>query len=176
MGRHSTARSWGLLLIVACSAAGCRGVPETGCGYEDLHLAIVAALEEQWDVGDRALTTAYYQSINDGWQMQDLNGDGQAEAICRASMAVFEPGKPQYIGGATGNAPLFIFQRVDGFWRLIADASSMHHEVTDHTVNGWSVLLTTWRVGGPERGTSVMVYDGNRYKTVHHYVQGQVNP
>lgn len=103
--------------------------------------------------------------------MIDLNDDGVDEAVCQASMAVFEPGKPQYIGGATGNAPLFVFQEINGRWRLIASMSGVDHEFLDKRVNGWPVLLNTWHLGGPETGTAVMIYDQDRYKTVHTYEQ-----
>ena len=159
-----------ILLLCGCVA----DQPDTG-GVSELHLAAVNALAEEWDAGDPELTAAYYRANQDVWQFRDLNGDGIDEAICEASMVVFEPGKPRYIGGATGNAPAFIFQRVDGRWHRIADLSGVNYEVLDKNIHGWKVLLSTWHLGGPNTSTAVLVYETDRYKTIHTYEQAWVH-
>lgn len=129
---------------------------------------------EEWSVGDESLTLQYYATNDDPWRMIDLNGDGVDEAICEAYYAVFEPGKPQYIGGATGNGPRFIFQQIDQQWYRIADLSGVSYEILDKKVNDWPVLLSTWHLGGPETGTAVYVFEGDRYKPVHQYEEHPV--
>lgn len=176
---HSVVRLISTLLALSCLTVGCHQASEVdqdGSGYKQLSFAIASTLEAGWaSECDVALTAAYYESSEEGLQMRDLNGDGVPEAICRASMAVYEPGKPQWIGGIR-NAPLLIFHRIDDHWYLVLETNGVQHRVTDKAVNGWLVLLSTWDSGGAaETSTAVMVYEQNRYKTVHTYVQRHLN-
>lgn len=185
MNQFKTAAVLGFLIcVVGCgSESASEPTTEPTKGHEpvnastepdqsDLYQAFAVALDNSWTGGcDIEATADYYRkqtSLN--WQRVDLNGDGQDEAICFGIYAVYphEDGQ-RFIGGATGNAPGYAFQKRDGKWVQIAELSGVSHEIHKDKLNGWSVLSYSWKISKREYPTHVLAYEDGAYKPIYRY-------
>ncbi|MFK7790533.1 MAG: hypothetical protein AB8C95_13700 [Phycisphaeraceae bacterium] len=141
----------------------------TSKGYANLNRAVATALDEDWE---SALpideTTEYYRSLKDPWDFQDLNGDGIDEALCSPS-AISSDGEIYSILGATGNGPHFIFRNIDNYWQLIADVSGRFYDVDETFINGWPVIISSFKHSNSNFPTKVQVFENGKYRLVHEY-------
>lgn len=136
-------------------------------GHEDLYLSFTLALYQSWSGGcDIEKTADFYRKNHQDWQWIDLNGDNVDEVIGRGMHAIYEDQGKVWVGGATGNGPIYLMHKNKDRWQMIADLSGIGHTVTNRTINGWPVLSNTWKGGIDDFSTSVQVFDEDRYQTV----------
>jgi hypothetical protein len=141
-------------------------------GSEDLFTAFAKALESNWAGGCDIEATAelYRRQTPRHWEMIDLNGDGRREAICVGVHAVYpDRDGSAFIGGATGNAPGYVFELRDERWVQIADISGVDHSIEDERVNGWAVLTVSWKISKREYPKMVLVFEAGEYKKAFGY-------